>query len=387
MDATSRRPFSHPVARRVGCRGASLEHVRPCRGMRISAIQAVAETKTSRTANCKEILMTTSRYTLRLSVRPLGKAPIDGLESEPVIAIGRLKVTLKQRGAFLVFQADDFASEAEAEAFLPKLKGGLLSLALEYNIAFTPYFERRDITRTEDPYAAARNIAKSFGMPLEEQVKPVHGLTEEEGYTIFRTDETIKFLGFAGGSASASIGLDSASRALSHGIEQVRLSPDDAHGALDIALDLYLSSFYEVSIRARFLTLMMALEVLAPVTEKHLAAVQMLTNLQTAIDGQLATETDPDARDALESLRRDTKFRKETSIRRRIRRLVLDNVPLNEADRESLAKKVVAAYDLRGSVIHTGTVDTNALAVANETALYVIKLLLKGLLGLAVVPV
>lgn len=85
-------------------------------------------------------------------------------------------------------------------------------------------------------------------------------------------------------------------------------------------------------------------------------------------------------------MRRETDFRNETSIRRLIRRLVLEEAPLCDVDRQALAKKVVAAYDLRGSVVHTGTLDPNALAEANETALHALKMMLRSRLGFAIAP-
>lgn len=331
-------------------------------------------------------MVTTPRYTLRVSVRTLGKMPVAGLESEPTIDVCHARVTVKQRGQFLVLSAGDFASESDAEAFLPRLKGGLWNLAIEYNIAFTQFFERREITRSQDPVAAAHNLAKSFGSPLEEPVQPVHGLTEEEGYTIFRSDENIRFLRMGDAELSVSTGWGNVAKALAYGINQVLPPASEIDINLTTAIDLYLSSFYERSIRARFLTLMMALEVLAPVTEKHEAAVELLASLQEAIDMRLVDEANLDARDALEALRRETNFRKETSIRRRIRRLVLEEAPLRDVDRQALAKKVVAAYDLRGSVVHTGTLDPNALAEANETALYALKMMLRSRLGFATAP-
>lgn len=185
---------------------------------------------------------------------------------------------------------------------------------------------------------------------------------------------------------SVSTKWENVAEALAFGINQVRPRASETDMNLTTAIDLYLSSFYERSIRARFLTLMMALEVLAPVTEKHEAAVELLASLHEAIDMRLVDEANLDARDALEALRRETDFRKETSIRRRIRRLVLEEAPLCDVDRQALAKKVVAAYDLRGSVVHTGTLDPNALAEANETALHALKLMLRSRLGFAIAP-
>ena len=265
-------------------------------------------------------------YTLRVSVKTLGEAPVNGLESEPTIEIGKTRLTVKQRGRFLILMARDFPSEADAAAFLPKLKGGLWNLAIEHNIAFTPYFGRREVTRPEDPYTAARNLAKSFGTAMEEPVQPVHGLTEEEGVTIFSSDENIRFIGMGDVTARVSTAWATVAATLISGIERVASLSDDA-------------------------------------------------------DADLAT-----ARDSLEALRRETDFRKETSIRRRIRRLVLDQAPLSNADRKALAKQVVAAYDLRGSVVHTGAIDSKSLADANEAALHAVKLLLRVRLGLVEVP-
>jgi hypothetical protein len=97
--------------------------------------------------------MNPSRYTLRVSPKVLGKEPITGLEAEPSITIGQITVTVKQRWPFLIIMAHDFDSEAEAEAFLPQIKGGLWKIAIEHNIAFAPYFERRRIRHQADPEA------------------------------------------------------------------------------------------------------------------------------------------------------------------------------------------------------------------------------------------
>lgn len=327
-----------------------------------------------------------SRYTLRVSVKTLNKNSVGGLESEPSIEFDQIRVRVKMRDRFLVLSAGDFASESDAEAFLPRLKGGLWNLAIEHNIAFIPFFERRDITRSMDAYATARNLAHSFGLTAEEPVQPVHGITEEEGYTVFRSDEGIRFLSMGDCTASVSTGWVNVERTLSIGIRQVRQSSAVEDADLAIAIDLYLSSFYESSIRARFLTLVMALEVLAPVTEKHSAAVQLICDLHKAIDKRLEDEVDPEARDALEALLRETDFRKETSIRRRIRCLVLSDTSLDDDHRKSLAKKAVAAYDLRGSVVHSGATSPDKLTEAYETALHVVKLLLRSRLGLSEKP-
>jgi hypothetical protein len=72
---------------------------------------------------------------------------------------------------------------------------------------------------------------------------------------------------------------------------------------------------------------MMCLEVLAPVTKRHGTVVQILSEFRDRLAMQLADATDKDECDALEALSREFEFKKETSIRRRVRALVLSEAP------------------------------------------------------------
>jgi hypothetical protein len=113
--------------------------------------------------------------------------------------------------------------------------------------------------------------------------------------------------------------------------------------------------------------------------------VQVLSEFKRKV-AQLAEAMEGEERDALEALLREFDFKMETSIRRRVRSLVLEEVPLPKVARTDLATKVVKAYDLRGSVLHTGAVDLQALNEAHETTLKAVKLLLRARLGLAERP-
>lgn len=316
--------------------------------------------------------------TLRVAVKTLDKEPFAGLESESGFQVGSVRVSITQRSGYLVLNAGDFVTEEEAASFLPRLKAGLWNLALEYNVAFIPDFQQREITRSADPELAGRNIAASFGLS---DLGPVHGLADEGGTVIFPSNENIRFLSMEG-TARISTGLKNAIRVLSEGIESTQPGAAVADGNLSTALDLYLGHFYERSMRARFLTLIMTLEVLAPVTEKHFMVVELLTQWREEIQDSLTQATDEDAQDALEALGGELDFRKETSIRRRVRRLILDEAPLDEPDRTALSKQVIRAYDLRGSLAHSGSVNENELCEAHDIALRAVKLILRTRLGL-----
>jgi hypothetical protein len=211
----------------------------------------------------------------------------------------------------------------------------------------------------------------------------VHGLTEDEGYTIFPTGENIRFLALEVGHAYGSSGWDAVSQTLAEGLQKAQYRPEGQHTTLATAIDLYLAHFYERSIRARFLTLIMCLEVLAPVTERHPASVRALTDFRNRVKAQLIDVKDAEERDALKELLNEIGYKKEKSISRRLRSLVIAEAPLAQRDREDFAEKVVRAYKLRSTVVHPGAVDLNKLHVACSTALEAVKLLLRARLGLA----
>lgn len=106
------------------------------------------------------------------------------------------------------------------------------------------------------------------------------------------------------------------------------------------------------------------------VTPKHAVAQQIVRQAKEVIADKLAHATDSEERDAIESLQRELNFREETSILRRVRRLVLDAPILDdEIQRAVLGRDVVAAYDLRGRIAHTGVATDEEIAKALARAI------------------
>jgi hypothetical protein len=317
-------------------------------------------------------------YLLRLAVKLHSINSIAELDDGTEFDVGKIRITLSKNDRYLVLKAAGFETEDDALDFLPHLKAGLWNLALEYNIGFIPDFARRQITRPDDPETAGKNLAKSFGLAV---TGPVHGLADEGGTLIYLSDEQIRIMSFGTASGYVSTRLQDVIRVIDEGIQTVDPNAISKAGTLTTAIDLYLGHFYEQSMRARFLTLMMVLEVLAPVTEKHTVVQELVSAWKAEIAERLGRVSDPNAVDALKSLERELNFRKETSIRRRIRQLVLDVAPLDVASRNQLARRVVNAYDLRRTLVHSGIVEDFELREAFETALTTVQLLLRTMLG------
>ena len=326
--------------------------------------------------------MNPSRYALRVSVRVLGKEPVKGLDGEPSVTVGQITATVRQRWPFLILLARDFAAEAEAEAFLSRMRAGLWAIALEHNIAFEPYLERRSITRAEDPRKAARNLAKSFGQRVKEPIDPVHGLVEEEGYTIFRTDENIRYLAMGQVSGYVSTSWANFSATLVKGIQHAK-PPTERLDQFVTVFNLYLASFYETSVRARLLTLMTCLEILAPNSRRHAAAVHAISIFRKQIAAQQAQSKDEVERTALKELAEQIGFKTETSITQRVRRLVLNEASLSEERRAVLAVKVANAYKVRSKLVHGRAVEPQQLDEAHKSVLETVKLLMRARLALA----
>lgn len=318
-------------------------------------------------------------YTLRVSVKLRGEKPILGLEELRTIALGQATVSVRFRNPYLILRAGEFISEREAEEFLPSIKRGLLHVAIKYNLAFRYQFERREITRAKDPVAAALNVSKTFS--IDEPMEPLHGLTDEEGYVVLRNDENIRVITMGTPTLTVSTPWEAFSQALAEGAQTVAPPPDRMDAKLSTAIDLFLSNFYESSARARLLTLVTCLEVLAPTLERDPVVVKAIADFKETIAAH-AKEANRDQREALADLENEISFKKETSIRRRVRALVMSEAPLPDSIRAEFAKEVVASYDVRSALVHNGLIAAPDLHTALDTALRAVKLLLSARLGL-----
>jgi hypothetical protein len=131
---------------------------------------------------------------------------------------------------------------------------------------------------------------------------------------------------------------------------------------IQTALELYGSSFVERSAKTRFLLLVTAMEVLAPSTLKHAAALRLLEKWQielTEQKGRLATSTPEFA--ALAALERELLFRKEDSIRSQVRRLMARVSASHPSVPADLPSRAVNVYDKRSQLVHDGAIPSAEL--------------------------
>ena len=154
---------------------------------------------------------------------------------------------------------------------------------------------------------------------------------------------------------------------------------------LKLALELWSNYHSEHSLRAKFLTLVMALEVVAPPTAKHDVAQAMVDRWNTELTSELQRYADgSEEREAIDSLRREVLFRRERSVRSRIRKHVLEVIGAVTPDEaHQTAQLAVHAYDLRGSLLHTGTLTPTKLSDGHSAALKALRTVLLASFGMS----
>ena len=130
------------------------------------------------------------------------------------------------------------------------------------------------------------------------------------------------------------------------------------------AFDLFAAYFTEASGNARFLTLIMAVETLATGVQRTRLVLDLLEKWKQEADETLKTVT-PGSDDAasLQAVSRELLFRREDSIRRQVRNVVLTTLTMNgDADAAEAAKKAVQLYDLRSTLVHEGSLTSQELS-------------------------
>ncbi|SDE30750.1 hypothetical protein [Belnapia rosea] len=311
-------------------------------------------------------------YTLRVSIKVQGEKPIAGLESSPTIEVNRIVVTIKQNWPQLILSAHGFQSEIDAEDFLEKVKLALFNLAVKFNIAYRHNFPRNPINYFDGPIALSAHLANILGA----RSASIDGVAEAEGYSIYESEKKISFIDFQPGNLTTSIGWISAQASL---LEGLQATPRLIDPKTAIARDLYLASYYETSQRARFLTLIMCLEVMAPRPKRHQKLIDALRCFRSGLN-KLRVNSSKEEEREIEGVLSQIGFSEEQSIKLRIQSLVRSEVPLDISGKEALAERMNTAYKVRSNISHNG--DDPNLPNVFDDVLQAVKLVLTTRLGL-----
>jgi hypothetical protein len=137
---------------------------------------------------------------------------------------------------------------------------------------------------------------------------------------------------------------------------------------LATALELYGAYFTESSGRARFLTLIMAIEALTAPTKKSKIALDLLARWKVETRLMIESIADCDADLAsLEALERELFFRQDDSIGIQIRKVVECELQ-GDSDVAEQVREVKRLYNLRSTLVHNGFLEASILDLATTSA-------------------
>ena len=320
----------------------------------------------------------TTRYVLRFPFELEGNRGISGLEKAFCRTFNSLAIRLERSGRFYVVTIDGFTSADAANRFITSVWAGLTWALLNRSIAFRAVLEPRRVVFADDPVEATKNISKSFGDITFDQ--PLDGLVDGHAPCVYPSDRRVRVVTANSVTLRMNNSVEEFFASFAEGLSATNAEAVAADTRLRTALELYNIHFTETSRHAKLLTLVMALECLTIKSDKHPVAIQLLKNWHAEIKGALGTYT-PGSEEhfSLKCLEREILYRHENSIRSRVRDLVLDTFSdLGLEQASDLAKTAVDIYDMRGALVHRGTLPEKQLAQAYTDARQIVAKLLRA---------
>lgn len=270
-------------------------------------------------------------------------------------------ISIEEDEPYYVIRVDKFHSEEEAGLFIDNLTVALTWLLLRRGIAADFRVEIQETHIASDPEAAAQNLSKSFGQDYGQEV---HGKIDAGRPAIFGSDlniRRVKANGIGGVTSNAGASLvDDISVALAATAPARKLSNEK----LATAIELYRAYHSESTPRAKFLTLIMALESMVEPAIRP-PAVQTLIGhfLEEIEEYSQSTGLDDEVKMSLKSLARELDFRRGDSIRGSVRNLIYE-VLSDDVEVSQLAKEAVDLYDKRSTLVHKGSLPAAELGEA-----------------------
>jgi hypothetical protein len=319
-------------------------------------------------------------YTLRFPFRlPPGQ---EIAVNEEVIELGDLKFSLERNNRLYILTVDGFPSENEANHYINNVWAGLMWVLLQYGLSPDAELKTQKVKYVEDlstdPHQASENLKKVLGFQSE---APVDCLINGARPAVYLSKKNIATITGGEPTVVVTTPAETVLKIIGEGASFQRSDEVIEDKKLGVALELYGAYFTESTANARFLTLVMALEALAVGVRKTRLVLDLIEKWKIELEKLLKT-VGPDTDDAssLEALRSELLFRKEDSIRRRIRSFVLKTLrDHGDKDAEEIAEKAVEIYNLRSKLLHEGWVEPQKLSEATSDTESIVKRILQAL--------
>lgn len=252
-----------------------------------------------------------------------------------------------------------FTSEDQARAAAEKCKRALLywAIAQPLGIDFGDGKQRSGVTK-----AGLKCLEEQHGCPIRNDI---------QGIDVYGHVEKLKFVLF-----SAKLKLGKNPNELIDTFKREYMNSRNFTGKQLLASEIFASSFFDVSARSRFITLVTAVEaMLEPI--KHSDDIEALVEeFKAQVSQSVVDETTRDS--IIGSLER----LKDQSIRQAGRTLANRLLPNELFDGQESARFFTRSYGLRSQILHKGTIsdeEDDILHLANVMETFVNRLLLAAL--------
>jgi hypothetical protein len=288
--------------------------------------------------------------------------------------LGNLSLSIFRQSNFYVIEIKGLESEQAAKEYFNRIWAGMAWVSLNTRIPFSAETIFGNVTYAPDLELAAKNLATSFGMPID---GGVDGLASgDQDPVVFSSNKTIRTISFTGSASSSS---PLSFNDIWHYLIEVINAPNTSDIILDpklkTAFELYSAHHYEITQSASFLTLIMSLEILFNEKSKTKIALDLLNNWQSELDKiQVDFEKNSDDYISLSELKRELFYRGSNSKRSQMRYLIRET--FSEKDKitiQKLEKEAVYLYDKRSDLVHKGILASDVL----DSALIDAKLLVE----------
>lgn len=275
--------------------------------------------------------------------------------------------THESGGNGYILKITGFPDAATARACDGQMRLALHWLLLEYNLAAKPIPALRDVRYADDPAETAHRWKQSMGHDFGDRID---GVVDGNCPSVYRTDENIRAITIGTATATVSRKGEDVAGKLLESIERfpattpADLSAAEPDSRLETALDLYRAHVAEQSVRARFLTVMMAMEALCEPESRPPDVQRLLQDFRACAEEMKDAEgADAETRAVLGALQQELHFRSRDSIRNQVRRLIRTSLA-GDDDVEQRREELDDLYGIRSQLTHGDALGQNELGEA-----------------------
>lgn len=262
------------------------------------------------------------------------------------------EATLTRDDPQMVLTLRGFRSEDDAGNFLPSARSLLswatvstgIGIKIEKEIGGRP-------TYSTDPLVARDNLNKNFGMALTD---PVDGIVSGTLPTVFPADKHLRFERVSPVTSAQGYGAGQFLSALVAGAGHQSLATWHTDQRLQVALEAFSGSQFEMTPRVRFLLQITAVEALLEDEQQQQPILRLVDDLTARAQSHMRSLS-TEHWGAVEALIQGVQRLKTRSISARFRSLVQWSLKvMNYPDETRLARRAKTLYGMRSKLVHTG---------------------------------